>query len=121
MVEGTQELVGKGDAETVLAAVAVVALAVDGRFVGEVRRASRDESAWWVVAGRMASVEMNLNRAADAFLAGPTRDVVLVPFVAYGVNHPGNRAGGLVLRGSSWAGHHYEKQKSGRRDVPEQL
>src|SRR5258707_13037372 len=94
LLKGSQELIGERDLETVLSAIGVLALAVDGRLVVELGLACQDERPGRRRTGSMVCVDMNLNGAPVALLAGPTENIILVAFVPDVVDDTDHRAGG---------------------------
>lgn len=93
-LEGSEELVWKGDSESMRAAIRVVALAVNGGLVREIGRACHDVRSRRFVAGGVVRVDVDGDRAAIALLAGPAVDVVLVALEGDAVNDASDGAGG---------------------------
>lgn len=85
-----EELVGQRKPEPMSAAVCVVTLPVDGRFIGKVCRTPDDKHARRMAARNVARVNMDVDGTPLSFLASPPVKVVLVALIGNSVDHAGH-------------------------------
>jgi hypothetical protein len=97
-MKGSQELIGQLDLEAVLAAIGVLALAVDGRLVVEIRLASRHERARRLPASGTARIDMNVDGRSVSLLARPAEQIISVADILDVVDEADHRTGAR-LRG----------------------
>src|SRR5215471_7896801 len=95
-LKGSQKLIGQLDLEAVLPAIGVLALAVDGRLVVQIRLASGEKRPRQLPAGSAARINMNVDGNSVSPLACPAKNIISVADILDVINEADNRAGGWL-------------------------